>query len=51
MENEKKDSWFMIEVCDVVADYAIPTAFSKYASYMSIPLGKPVVRSDRNPKI
>jgi A/G-specific adenine glycosylase len=32
--------WFMIEVRDVVANYAIPTAFSRYAAYMSIPLGK-----------
>jgi hypothetical protein len=33
-------NWFMAEACDVIKHYAIPTAFSRYAAYMNIPLGK-----------
>jgi A/G-specific adenine glycosylase len=33
-------NWFMAEACDVIEHYAIPTAFSRYAAYMNIPLGK-----------
>lgn len=34
------NGWFMVEVEEAKENYAIPTAFSKYAAYMNIPLGK-----------
>ena len=38
--DEVKKQQFMVEVEDAVNNYAIPTAFSRYAAYMNIPLGK-----------
>lgn len=36
LENE----WLLVEVENVKEHYAIPTAFSRFAAYMNIPLGK-----------
>jgi A/G-specific adenine glycosylase len=40
LDMQSPGNWTMIEVQDVIAHYAIPTAFSRYAAYMNIPLGK-----------
>jgi A/G-specific adenine glycosylase len=39
-DGKETGNWFMAEACDVIEHYAIPTAFSRYAAYMNIPLGK-----------
>jgi A/G-specific adenine glycosylase len=40
LDMQSPGNWTMIEVQDVIEHYAIPTAFSRYAAYMNIPLGK-----------
>ncbi len=40
VSDEVKMQQFMVEVEEARDHYAIPTAFSKYAAYMNIPLGK-----------
>jgi hypothetical protein len=37
-----KNDWIFVEVEDTKKDYAIPSAFSKYAEYLNLVLGKNV---------
>lgn len=37
---EKSGEWLLVEVEEARNHYAIPAAFSKYAEYMNIPIGK-----------
>lgn len=43
VEEKKKEDWIFIEVEETKDNYAIPSAFSKYAEYLNLVLGKEAI--------
>lgn len=43
-DSKENQEWFFVEVEDTKENYAIPSAFSKYAEYLNLVLGKDAIR-------